>query len=35
LYLLSTPLLGEPILEPMPVREWAAPGVNIGFEEFQ
>jgi hypothetical protein len=35
LYLLSTPLLGEPVLEPMPVREWAAPGVNVGFEEFQ
>ena len=35
LYLLSTPLLGAPMLDPMPVTEWAAPGVNVGFEEFE
>lgn len=34
IYLLTTPLLGDPVLEPMPVTEWAAPGVNVGFEEF-
>jgi hypothetical protein len=35
LYLLSTPLLGEPVLGPMPVEQWAAPGVNLGFEELE
>jgi hypothetical protein len=35
LYLLSTPLLGEPVLEPLPVTEWALPGVNVGFEDFE
>jgi hypothetical protein len=35
IYLLATPLLGEPVLEPMPVTEWAAPGVNVGFEGFR
>jgi hypothetical protein len=35
LYLLSTPLLGEPVLEPMAVEEWAAPGVNVGFQRFR
>lgn len=35
LYLLSTPLLGEPVLESMAIEEWAAPGVNIGFNDFE
>ena len=35
LYLLSTPLLGDPVLEALPVTEWAAPGVNVGFEDFE
>lgn len=30
LYLLSTPHLGEPIVDPLPVAEWALPGSNIG-----
>ena len=30
LYLLSTPMLGEPILEAMPVAEWSLPGLNEG-----
>jgi len=30
LYLLSSPHLGEPVLEPMPVTEWTVPGVNVG-----
>ena len=35
LYLLSTPLLGDPVLEPRPVETWAAPGVNLGFAAFE
>ncbi len=34
LVLLSTPLLGEPVFEPVPVTEWSMPAVNVGFEEF-
>ncbi len=35
LYLLSTPLLGEPVFDAMPITEWAAPSVNVGFEDFR
>ena len=35
LYLLSTPLLGEPVLESMAIQEWAASGVNVGFNDFE
>lgn len=30
LYLLSTPMLGEPILDPMSVAEWSLPNLNRG-----
>ncbi len=30
LYLLSSPHLGTPVLEPMPVTEWTVPGINEG-----
>jgi len=30
LYVLSTPMLGEPILDAMPVTEWSLPGLNEG-----
>ncbi len=32
LYLLSSPLLGEPILAPMPVEEWTVNSVNEGYD---
>jgi hypothetical protein len=32
IYLLSTPELGEPVLEPMPVADWTLPGLNVGFD---
>ncbi len=30
LYVLSTPALGKPIFDAMPVREWSLPDVNLG-----
>ena len=30
LHLLSTPALGAPILEPLPVAAWSLPGLNEG-----
>jgi hypothetical protein len=30
LYILSTPALGKPMLEAMPVVEWSMPGLNVG-----
>jgi hypothetical protein len=30
LYLLTTPLLGDPVFNPMAVREWTLPGLNEG-----
>ena len=30
LYLVTSPLLGEPIIKPMPVKEWALPHLNEG-----
>ena len=30
LYLVTSPALGKPVLEPMPVREWTLPGLNVG-----
>jgi hypothetical protein len=35
LYLLSTPLLGEPVLQPMAIEDWAAAGVNVGFNDTE
>ena len=35
LYLLSAPALGDPVLSPMPVREWALPSINKGFRNFK
>jgi hypothetical protein len=29
IYVLSSPALGKPVLEPMPVREWSLPGLNV------
>lgn len=31
-YCLSSPVLGEPVLEPRPVREWSVPHVNRGHD---
>jgi uncharacterized protein (DUF488 family) len=31
-YCLSSPALGEPVLEPRPVREWSVPHVNRGHD---
>jgi len=31
-YLLSTPHLGDPVVEPLTVKEWALPGSNIGHD---
>jgi len=31
-YLLSTPHLGEAIVDRMPVTEWCLPGSNIGHD---
>jgi hypothetical protein len=31
-YCLSSPALGEPVLEPQPVREWSVPHVNRGHD---
>ncbi len=30
LYCVTSPALGKPVLEPMPVREWTLPGLNVG-----
>ena len=30
LYLVTSPSLGEPVLEAMPVKEWSLPGLNVG-----
>jgi hypothetical protein len=30
IYLVTSPLLGEPVLERMPVKEWALAGLNVG-----
>jgi hypothetical protein len=30
LYLVVSPALGKPIVEPMPVREWSLKGLNVG-----
>jgi hypothetical protein len=35
LYLLSAPALGEPVLKPMKVQEWALPSINRGHERFR
>jgi hypothetical protein len=35
LYLLSAPALGEPIVTPMPVREWTMPSINKGWQDFR
>lgn len=32
IYLLSTPALGQPVLEPMAVQDWALPGLNVGHD---
>lgn len=32
LYLLSTPQLGEPILDALPVKEWVLPSINRGWD---
>jgi hypothetical protein len=32
IYLYATPELGEPVLEPMPVSDWALPRLNAGHE---
>ena len=29
-YLVTSPALGEPLVDPMPVKEWALPGLNVG-----
>jgi hypothetical protein len=30
LYCVTSPSLGKPVLEPMPVREWTLAGLNAG-----
>ena len=35
LVLLSTPLLGDALLQPKTVEEWTMPGVNAGYKAFQ
>jgi hypothetical protein len=30
LYLVTSPLLGKPVLSPMAVKEWSLPGLNAG-----
>ena len=30
LYLVTSALLGKPVLTPMPVKEWSLPGLNVG-----
>jgi hypothetical protein len=30
LYLVTSPALGKPVLEPMPVKEWSLQGLNVG-----
>jgi hypothetical protein len=30
LYLIVSPALGKPVLEPMPVKQWSLPGLNVG-----
>ena len=30
LYCVTSPLLGKPVLEPMAVKEWTLPGLNVG-----
>ncbi len=30
LYLVTSPALGKPVLEPMPVKQWSLPGLNVG-----
>jgi hypothetical protein len=33
IYCMSTPLLGKPVLEPRKVERWAAPHVNVGWDD--
>ena len=30
LYLVTSPLIWKPVLQPMPVKEWSLPGLNEG-----
>ncbi len=30
IYLITSPALGKPMLEPMPVKQWSLPGLNVG-----
>ena len=30
LYLVTSPVLGKPLLTPMPVKEWSLQGLNVG-----
>ena len=30
-YVLTCPALGKPIYDPMPVKQWGHPGVNVGL----
>ncbi len=31
-YILSSPVLGDPVLGPMKVKQWTAPGINVGAQ---
>jgi len=30
IYLITSPALGKPMLEPTPVKQWSLPGLNVG-----